>query len=116
MEPMKWTDLQDNICPVARSLSILGDRWTLLIVRDCFLGLSKFDEFQKSIGVTRHILADRLKKLVETGVLEKRPYQDRPPRHDYVLTDRGKELGPALMVLRDWGKAHLPVRRRSTHR
>jgi len=78
------------------------------------LGLSKFDEFQASIGVTRHILADRLKKLVAAGVLEKRLYQQRPPRHEYLLTPRGEELGPALLTLRDWGKKHVPVRRRSS--
>ena len=108
---MKWTDLETNWCPVARSLSVVGDRWTLLILRDCFLGLSRFEQFVESLGVTRHILADRLKKLVDAGILEKRAYQQKPVRHDYRLTEKGQELGAALTALRDWGKAHMPIRR-----
>lgn len=108
---MKWSDLSNNTCPVARTMSLIGDRWTILIIRDCFLGLSRFDEFQKSTGMTRHVLADRLKRLAEGGILERRAYQERPLRHEYVLTERGRDLGPALLALRDWGKAHMPVRR-----
>ena len=108
---MKFSELDDNWCPVARTLSIVGDRWTLLIIRDCFMGMSKFDEFANSTGMTRHILAARLKKLVEAGILERRAYSDRPKRYDYVLTDKGKELGPALTALKDWGRRHIPVRR-----
>jgi DNA-binding HxlR family transcriptional regulator len=108
---MKWTELSDNYCPVARTLSVLGDRWTLLILRDCFLGLSRFEQFAESTGMTRHILAGRLKRLVEHGVLERRLYTSAPNRFDYVLTQKGQELAPALMTLRDWGKKHLPVRR-----
>lgn len=110
---MKWSDLDENWCPVARTLSVVGDRWTLLIVRDCFLGLSKFDEFANSTGMTRHVLADRLGRLVEAGILEKRAYSQRPLRFEYVLTEKGRELGPALETLRDWGKRHMPVRRAS---
>ncbi|MEO0981460.1 MAG: helix-turn-helix domain-containing protein [Pseudomonadota bacterium] len=108
---MKWSDLSDDICPVARTMSVLGDRWTLLIVRDCFLGLSRFDQFQSSLGVTRHVLAGRLARLVEAGLLEKRAYSERPKRYDYVLTDKGEALRPAMTALKDWGKAHMPVRR-----
>lgn len=108
---MKWDDLDTNWCPVARAMSVVGDRWTLLILRDCFLGVSRFEAFQKSLGVTRHILADRLKRLVDAGVLEKRSYSSRPPRFDYALTKKGKDLGPALSALRDWGKEYMPVRR-----
>ena len=110
-EPMKWSDLETNWCPVARSLSVIGDRWTLLILRDCFLGLTRFDQFAESLGITRHILSDRLKKLVDAGILEKRAYNDRPKRYEYHLTKRGTALGPALTALKDWGKAHMPVRR-----
>ena len=99
---MKWTELSDNWCPVARTLSIVGDRWTLLILRDCFLGLSRFEQFIESSGMTRHILAERLKR---------RQYSDGPKRYDYVLTEKGQELGPALMTLKTWGKKHMPVRR-----
>ncbi|RAN34942.1 winged helix-turn-helix transcriptional regulator [Hyphomonas pacifica] len=108
---MKWSDLSDNWCPVARALSIVGDRWTLLILRDCFLGMSRFEQFIESSGMTRHILADRLKRLVESGILERKAYSTSPKRYDYVLTDKGQELAPALLTLRDWGKKHMPVRR-----
>lgn len=108
---MKWSELSDNWCPVARTLSVLGDRWTLLILRDCFLGLSRFDQFADSSGMTRHVLTDRLRRLVDADILEKQAYFDAPKRYDYVLTEKGMELAPALMTLRDWGKKHLPVRR-----
>lgn len=108
---MKWAELESNWCPVARSLSVVGDRWTLLILRDCFLGMSRFDQFAASTGAARHILASRLKKLVEAGILEKQVYSERPKRYDYVLTEAGQELGPALATLRDWGRKHRPVRR-----
>ena len=105
---MKWDQLSSNWCPVARTLSILGDRWTILIVRDCFMGVTRFDGFQQSLGVTRHVLSDRLRRLVESGVLEKRPYQDRPVRYDYILTQRGIALGDILKAMRDWGAEHIP--------
>jgi DNA-binding HxlR family transcriptional regulator len=108
---MKWEDLSEDWCPVARAMSVIGDRWTLLIVRDCFLGKSRFEEFQKSLGVTRHVLSDRLRSLVEAGVLERNAYSNRPPRFDYRLTDKGKDLAPVLLGLRLWGRTHLPVRR-----
>lgn len=108
---MKWANLDENWCPVARSLSIVGDRWTLLILRDCFLGMSRFEQFAASTGATRHIIADRLRRLVEAGILLKQPYAEGGKRLEYRLTDKGKELGPALIALRDWGKKHLPVRR-----
>lgn len=108
---MKWSELNDNWCPVARTLSIVGDRWTLLILRDCYLGKTKFEEFAASGGMTRHLLADRLKRLVEVGILERRAYSTAPKRHDYVLTAKGEELRPALTVMKEWGKKHLPVRR-----
>lgn len=108
---MKWRELEDDWCPVARTLSLVGDRWTLLILRDCLLGRARFDEFAQSTGATRHILAARLKRLVSAGLLERNLYQDRPKRYEYVLTDRGRELAPALETFRDWGRTHLPVRR-----
>ena len=108
---MKWSDLEENWCPVARTLTLVGDRWTLLILRDCFLGHSKFEEFAESTGATRHIISGRLKRLVEAGILERQAYQTRPKRYEYVLTEKGREFGPALAAFRDWGKKHLPVRR-----
>jgi DNA-binding HxlR family transcriptional regulator len=107
----KWDDLATDWCPVARAMSVIGDRWTLLIVRDCFLGKSKFDEFQKSLGVTRHVLSNRLKRLVDTGVLERHSYSERPVRYDYKLTEKGRDFSAALIGLKDWGKKHMPVRR-----
>lgn len=107
----KWDDLATDWCPVARAMSVIGDRWTLLIVRDCFLGKSKFDEFQKSLGVTRHVLSNRLKKLVDAGVLERNAYSERPVRYDYKLSDKGRDFAPALIGLKDWGKKHMPVRK-----
>ena len=102
---MKWSDLDNASCPIARSLSVVGDRWTLLILRDCFLGKTRFDAFQQSLGLTRHVLADRLAKLVQAGVLVKDPYSKG--RYDYRLTGQGKALAPVLSALFDWGKAHV---------
>lgn len=99
---MKWCDLKDDACPVARGLSVVGDRWTMLVLRDCFLGVRRFDEFQKRLGVTRHVLADRLRKLEREGVLERRPYQERPLRHEYRLTEAGRALHPVMMALVAW--------------
>ena len=108
---MKWEELSEDWCPVARTMSVIGDRWTLLIIRDCFLGLSRFDQFQKNLGITRHLLTDRLKRLVSVGILEKRPYQEKPMRYDYVLTEKGKDLGASMSALMEWGKTHMPLRR-----
>jgi len=83
----------------------------LLILRDCFLGLSRFDQFVSSTGATRHLISDRLKRLVEAGILEKQAYSERPKRYEYVLTEKGQEFSPALVAFKDWGKKHLPVRR-----
>ena len=107
----RWDDLAADWCPVARAMSVIGDRWTLLIVRDCFLGKSRFEQFQTSLGITRHLLSDRLKRLVAQGVLEKNPYQSRPVRYDYRLTDKGRDFAPALVGLKDWGKRHMPIRK-----
>lgn len=106
--PMKWDDLSGDWCPVARAMSVIGDRWTMLIVRDCFLGLSRFDQFQESLGCTRHVLANRLKRLVDAGVLEKRAYSERPLRYDYVLTEKGRDFAPAMARLRNWGIKWMP--------
>lgn len=100
---MKWQDVGEMPCSVARSLSILGDRWTLLVLRNAFLGMRRFDDFQSNLGVTRHVLADRLSRLVAAGVLGKVPYQDNPPRYEYRLTDMGRDLYPVLLALTAWG-------------
>lgn len=104
---MLWKDLDQQPCPIARSLSILGDRWTLLIVRDCFLGVRRFEAFQSSLNISRTILRDRLGQLLDAGILMRHPYQDNPVRHDYLLTAKGKGLSDAMLVLAAWGNAHL---------
>jgi DNA-binding HxlR family transcriptional regulator len=100
---MRWDEIGQQTCSVARALSVVGERWTLLILRDAFLGTRRFDQFQHDIGITRHRLSERLAKLVEHGVLVKVPYHDRPVRHDYRLTRKGLALYPVLMSLGQWG-------------
>jgi DNA-binding HxlR family transcriptional regulator len=94
-------------CSIARALEIVGERWTLLIIRDAFLGLRRFDEFQESLGIARNVLADRLEKLVDAGVLEKVCYGDRRDRFDYQLTKKGLDLHVTLFGLRQWGDKYL---------
>ena len=94
-------------CGIARTLEIIGERWTLLIVRDAFLGRRRFDEFQESLGIARNVLADRLARLVEEGILERVRYSERPERYEYRLTQKGRDLNIALTALRQWGDAYL---------
>ena len=104
---MRWEELEQQPCSLARTLSVVGDRWTLLVLRESFLGIRRFDEFEKRLGITRHVLADRLKKLVEAGVLGRAVYQQRPLREEYRLTDKGRDLYPAIMALVNWGDRHM---------
>ena len=104
---MRWQELEQQPCSLARTLSVVGDRWTLLVLRECFLGIRRFDEFEKRLGVTRHVLAERLKKLVEAGVLDKVAYQQRPLREEYRLSDKGRDLYPAVLALVNWGDRHM---------
>jgi DNA-binding HxlR family transcriptional regulator len=94
-------------CSIARTLEVVGERWTLLIVRDAYLGVRRFDEFLESLGVASNILAARLQVLSEQGILERRRYQERPERFEYVLTDKGRELLPVILALMQWGDRHL---------
>ncbi len=94
-------------CSVAAALSVVGDPWTLLILRDAFYGVRRFDDWQSRLGVARNVLAARLKTLVEHGVLETRLYSDHPPRKNYVLTQKGRDLQPVLLMLKDWGDRHV---------
>jgi DNA-binding HxlR family transcriptional regulator len=94
-------------CSIAGTLEIIGDRWTILILRDAFRGVRRFDEIQQDLGIARNVLAERLAKLVANGVLEKRKYQDRPARYEYRLTTKGVDLSPALVALMRWGDKHL---------
>lgn len=104
---MRWQDIDQQPCSLARTLAIIGDNWTLLVLRDCFLGVRRFDDFQQRLGVTRHVLSDRLRKLSEGGILEKVAYQQRPLRHEYRLTAKGRELYPVIVHLAQWGDKHL---------
>ena len=90
-------------CSVARALEVLGDRWTLLVIRDAFLGVRRFDDFQRRLGVARNVLSDRLARLVEEGLLERRRYQERPERFEYRLSQKGIDLWPAVVTLMKWG-------------
>ncbi|HWF17369.1 MAG TPA: helix-turn-helix domain-containing protein [Acidimicrobiales bacterium] len=94
-------------CSIASALEVVGERWTLLIIRDAFLGLGRFDEFQESLGIARNVLADRLQKLVQEGILEKVLYGERSDRFDYRLTKKGLDLHVALIGLRQWGDRYL---------
>lgn len=103
---MKWEDLADQPCSVARSTAVIGDRWTLMILRDCFLGVRRFEAFQARLGISRTIIAARLKLLTEEGVLRKVPYQENPLRHEYRLTAKGLDLYPVVMAIVHWGDRH----------
>lgn len=104
---MLKNEYEGQNCSIARALEIVGERWTLLIIRDVFLGLRRFDEFQESLGIARNVLADRLQKLVDAGILEKVCYGDRGDRFDYQLTKKGLDLHVALTGLRQWGDRYL---------
>jgi DNA-binding HxlR family transcriptional regulator len=93
-------------CPIARSLDRVGEWWSILILRDALYGLTRFDEFQKSLGIAPNMLTRRLGSLVEAGLLERRRYSERPPRDEYVLTERGRDFRPVLLALLAWGNKH----------
>jgi DNA-binding HxlR family transcriptional regulator len=90
-------------CSIARTLEILGDRWTALVIRNALVGITRFDDFQSGLGVARNVLADRLARLTEEGILERRQYQERPVRYEYVITDKGRDLWPVLAAMVTWG-------------
>ena len=99
---------EGQVCSIARSLELIGERWTLLIVRDIFRGLRRFDDIQKDLGIARNVLTNRLDRMIEEGILEKRPYAERPPRYEYFLTEKGIDLWPVLVSLVKWGDKHEP--------
>lgn len=104
---MKWNALEAERCSVARTVSVVGDRWTLLVLRDCFLGVRRFEDFQQRLGISRPMLIDRLRKLVQAGVLKKVAYRDAPKRYEYRLTPKGLDLHPVLMAIVHWGDTHM---------
>lgn len=104
---MRWDEIDDSLCSLARTLGVIGDRWTLLVLREAFLGTRRYDDYQRNLAAAPHIVAARLKKLVESKVLEKRRYQDHPPRYEYRLSERGHELYPVVIALITWGEKWL---------
>ena len=94
---------EGQVCSVAGALEVLGERWTLLIIRDAFLGVRRFDDFQRRLGISRGVLTARLEWLCEEDILERRRYQERPERFEYRLTEKGRDLWPVLMALMRWG-------------
>src|SRR2546430_1108714 len=105
MRHREW--LSNDLCSVAGTLEILGERWTMLVLREAFLGTHRFDDFHRNIGCARNILSERLQKLVANEILERRPYSDRPPRFEYRLTEKGIDLWPAIVALMQWGDRYV---------
>jgi DNA-binding HxlR family transcriptional regulator len=97
-------------CSVAQALEIIGERWTWLIIRDAFLGVTRFIDFEQSLGIARNVLTDRLNKLVNEGIFERVRYQEHPARYEYRLTPKGSDLFTALNALRQWGDQHLSAK------
>ena len=100
-------EYENQNCSVAGSLELIGDRWTLLIIRDAFLGIRRFDDLQRHLGVARNVLQSRLERLVDEGIFKRVPYQERPPRFEYRLTRKGVDLWPVLVALMQWGDKHV---------
>ena len=103
---MLGRDYEDQICSIARTLETVGERWTLLIIRDVLLGVTRFDDIRRSLGIARNVLTDRLNKLVDAGILERAQYQTQPARYEYQATQQGRELFPVLLALMHWGDRH----------
>ena len=103
----RTADYSHQVCSVAAALEVVGDPWTLLILRDAFAGVRRFEQWQENLGVARNVLAARLKALVAHGVLERRAYSEHPPRFEYLLTAKGRDLLPVLLTLAAWGDRHV---------
>ena len=108
---MQWNAIGEQDCSMARTLAVIGDRWTLLILRECFLRVRRFDDFQERLGIGRPILTDRLRKLVDHFVLTKVAYQLNPTRYEYRLTPKGLDLYPVVLAIVHWGDVHLSGRK-----
>ena len=104
---MRHKSFKTNLCPVARSLDTIGEWWSLLIVRDALCGIRRFSDFQKSVGLAKNILSARLKKLVACGIMEHVPASDGSAYQEYALTQKGRELLPVIVALRQWGESYL---------
>ena len=103
---MERKSFSEMHCSVAQCLEVVGEWWSLLIIRDVFLGVTRFDEMQERLGISRNVLNQRLARLVSAGVLVKVPYSEHPPRYDYRLTDKGRDLWPVITAMRQWGDRH----------
>jgi len=103
----RTADYSRQSCSIAATLEVIGDPWTLLVIRDAFNGVSRFEQWQDRLGVARNVLAARLKTLVQHGVLEPQLYSERPPRNEYVLTQKGRDLSDVLLTLHGWGSKHI---------
>lgn len=101
-------DYEGQHCSIAASLEVIGERWSLLIVRDILLGRRRFGEMQESLGIARNVLSTRLRRLVDAGLIEPHPYQEKPLRNEYFLTEKGLDLWPVLVSLIHWGDKHYP--------
>jgi len=101
------SDYEGQICSIAKTLELIGERWTLLVIRDVFNGRRRFGEMRESLGIAPNILTNRLERLVEQDILERRPYQERPPRHEYFLTEKGLDLWPTMVAMLEFGDRHL---------
>lgn len=108
---VKWNELDKEACSLTRTLSVIGDRWTILILRDCFLRVRRFEDFQERLGIGRGILADRLRQLTDAFILTKVAYQQKPTRYEYRLTAKGKDLYPVVMAMVHWGDVHMAGRK-----
>lgn len=104
---MRRTRFDGAHCPIARTTDLIGDGWTPLVLREAFLGRRRFDEFQQALSVSRGVLADRLARLVDEGLLVRRRYQARPPRYEYILTEKGRDFYPVLAAMFRWGSQWL---------
>ena len=100
---MRWSEIHQQDCSVAKALSVVGDRWTMLILKEAFMRVRRFEDFQERTGAPRPVLAERLKDLVDDGILEREPYSERPTRYEYRLTEKGLDLWPVLVSLLRWG-------------
>jgi len=103
---MQHVDFSEMDCPIARAWGRVGEWWNILILRDAFHGLTRFDQFQRSLPIAPNMLTKRLNGLVESGLLERRLYSERPPRYEYVLTDRARDFRPVLIAMMEWGNRH----------
>lgn len=113
---MRWSEIDTVPCPVAQAMAVIGDSWTILILRDALRGATKFEEFQRGTGASRAIVSDRLAHLVKHKVFERVQYEEHPPRFAYRLTARGRALQPVLMMMAHWSETQLCVKTRSSRR